>query len=119
MHDHKQHGFIYRGGNFLASQPSMRHQPQSQFADHPYMLDLGAHGSVQFSTATMETLTVQFVEALTAHGTPSLDVLDRILYLAEECRINHPDSSPWANAAPLSIPAPGKPQSVIYVRPEA
>lgn len=91
----------------------VRHTPDN--SGWAYTLDIGVGNYLFINPDGLNTLLVDVATVLHDAGGLSMESAERLQYLAQSVLI---DNEPVIDLPP-SIPAPGKPQSVIYVRPEA
>lgn len=94
MDSHDKHGFIYYGGTFMERPPIARWS--QSLTDRERTIDFG-FGTLTMSPEAAESFTRSWISMMTEHPI-SLETLDKVLYLLEECRFNHPDADPWNNA---------------------
>jgi hypothetical protein len=93
-----ENGFHYRGGSWL--ERPIRARWSETLPERPWNMDI-ADESISMSQSAAEAFTRSWISMMTAHPI-TMETLDKIAYLIDEARMNHPDQV-WNNE-PVAMP---------------
>lgn len=96
--DHRRHGFLYTGGTYLDSKPTVMPQAEHNVANGEFGINLGTHGTLSLPYAVMNDLIVDMARALFDSGKMTMEAAEHLSYLSNIV-LRDPDEAMQAAAA--------------------